>query len=50
MSRQEGRNEAGTSPVSRQSYILTYYRLRKREASIALGSHQGSGGEGGEGP
>ena len=33
------------SPVSRhsiQSYILTYYRLRKRERLIALGSHQGA--------
>ena len=25
-----------------QSYILTYYRLRKRELLIALGSHQGA--------
>ena len=43
-------NEPGTqklgrygSPVSRysiRSYILTYYRLRKRELLIALGSHQ----------
>ena len=24
-----------------QSYILTHYRLRKRELLIALGSHQG---------
>ena len=24
-----------------QSYILSYYRLRKRESLIALGSHQG---------
>ena len=32
------------SPVNRrsmQSYILTYYRLRKREHCIALDSHQG---------
>ena len=27
-----------------QSYIRTYYRLRKREPLIALGSHQGEGG------
>ena len=36
------------SPVSRrsvQSYILTIYRLRKREPLIALGSHQ-RGGDG----
>ena len=28
------------SPVSIHSYILTYYRLRKREPLIDLGSHQ----------
>ena len=30
-----------------QSYIRTYYRLRKREPLIALGSHQGREGGGG---
>ena len=24
-----------------QSYVLTYYRFRKKEPLIALGSHQG---------
>ena len=28
-----------------QSYILTYYRLGKREPLVALGSHQGEDGE-----
>ena len=35
----EGRNEVGRSPVSRhsvQSYILTYYRLGKKEPLISL--------------
>ena len=45
-----GRQKLGRyrSPVSRhsiQSYILTYYRLRKREPLIALGSHQEGNGE-----
>ena len=44
----------GRSPESRhsmQSYILTYFRFRKREPLIALGSHQvvGGGVGGGEG-
>ena len=30
-----------------QSYILTYYRLRKREPLVALSSHRGGGGRGG---
>ena len=41
-----GRQKLGrhSSPVSRhsiQSYMLTYYRLRKREPLIALGFHEG---------
>ena len=38
---QEGITKVGRSPVSRhsmESYIRIYYRLRKREPSIALGS------------
>ena len=47
-----GRQKVGRcrSPVRRhsmQSYIRTYYRLRKREPLIALGSHQVGGGDGG---
>ena len=30
-----------------QSSILTYYRLRKKESLIAMGSNQGGGGGGG---
>ena len=47
----EVRNLVGKSHVSRhsmQSCIRTYYRLRKREALIALGSHQGRGGGAGK--
>ena len=32
-----------------QCYVLTYYRVRKKELLIALGSYQAGGGEGGRG-
>ena len=40
----EDRNHVDRSTVSKSntpSYILTYYRRRNREPSIALGSHHG---------
>ena len=43
----EGRIVTGRSPVNRHSMIiLTYYRHRKKEPLIALGSHEGGGGGG----